>query len=79
MVFQWFPMVANHWSDDGMVTIHRSGLCVYLNVGIKGIQVTGGPSMDQNQFWGSEGLARTGRQFRQCQGKTDKCWAGKDE
>ena len=28
MVFQWFPMVANHWSDDGMVTIHRSGLVV---------------------------------------------------
>ena len=27
MVFQWFSMVANHWSDDGMVTIHRSGLC----------------------------------------------------
>ena len=26
MVFQWFPMVANHWSYDGMVTIHRSGL-----------------------------------------------------
>ena len=26
MVFQWFPMLANHWSDDGMVTIHRSGL-----------------------------------------------------
>ena len=26
MVFQWFPMVANHWYDDGMVTIHRSGL-----------------------------------------------------
>ena len=26
MVFQWFPMVANHWSDDGMVMIHRSGL-----------------------------------------------------
>ena len=26
MVFQWFPMVANHWSEDGMVTIHRSGL-----------------------------------------------------
>ena len=26
MVFQWFPMVANHWSDDGMVTIHCSGL-----------------------------------------------------
>ena len=24
--FQWFPMVANHWSYDGMVTIHRSGL-----------------------------------------------------
>ena len=23
MVFQWFPMVANHWSSDGMVTIHR--------------------------------------------------------
>ena len=28
MVFQLFPMVANHWSDDGMVTIHRSGLDV---------------------------------------------------
>ena len=26
MVFQWFPMVAYHWSDDGMVTIHCSGL-----------------------------------------------------
>ena len=26
MVFQWFPMVAKHWSDNGMVTIHRSGL-----------------------------------------------------
>ena len=21
-----FSMVANHWSNDGMVTIHRSGL-----------------------------------------------------
>ena len=29
MVFQWFPMVANHWSDNGMVTIHRSGLACY--------------------------------------------------
>ena len=26
MVFQWFPVVANHWSTDGMVTIHRYGL-----------------------------------------------------
>ena len=26
MVFQWFPMVGNHWSNDGMVTIHRCGL-----------------------------------------------------
>ena len=26
MVFQWFPMIANHWSNDGMVTIHRYGL-----------------------------------------------------
>ena len=26
MGFQWFSMVANHWSDDGMVTINRSGL-----------------------------------------------------
>ena len=25
MVFQWFPMVTNHWSNDGMVTIHRYG------------------------------------------------------
>ena len=30
MVFQWFPMVANHWSNDGMVTIHRSGLVDFL-------------------------------------------------
>ena len=44
MVFQWFgslatighdgfsmvSMVANHWSDDGMVTIHRSGLAKVL-------------------------------------------------
>ena len=28
MVFQWFPMVANHWSNDGMVTIHRRGLLI---------------------------------------------------
>ena len=26
MVFQWFPMVANSWSNNGMVTIHRHGL-----------------------------------------------------
>ena len=26
IVFQWFPMVANHWSNDGMGTIHRYGL-----------------------------------------------------
>ena len=33
MVLQWFlvwqpldSMVANHWSNDGMVTIHRNGL-----------------------------------------------------
>ena len=29
MVFQWFPMVANHWSNDGLVTIHRYGLHGY--------------------------------------------------
>ena len=26
MVFQWFPMVANHWSNYGMVMIHHHGL-----------------------------------------------------
>ena len=26
MVFQWFQMVAIHWSSDGMVTIRRHGL-----------------------------------------------------
>ena len=26
MVFQWFPMVANHWSNNGMVTVHCYGL-----------------------------------------------------
>ena len=25
MVFQWFPMVANHWFNDGMVTTHCYG------------------------------------------------------
>ena len=30
MVFHRFPMVANHWSNDGMVTIHRYGLLVYV-------------------------------------------------
>ena len=32
MVFQWFLMVANHWSNDGMVTIHRYGLQYMLNI-----------------------------------------------
>ena len=27
-----FPMVAYHWSDDGMVTIHRSGLDLFDNI-----------------------------------------------
>merc|ERR1712032_723408 len=31
MVIQWFPMLANHWSNDGMVTIHRRGLNPSLN------------------------------------------------
>ena len=31
MVFQWFPMVANHWSNDGMVTIHCYGLLIELS------------------------------------------------
>ena len=26
MVFQWFHMVANHWSNDGVVTIQCHGL-----------------------------------------------------
>ena len=26
-------MVANHWSDDGMVTTHRSGLVMTLGKG----------------------------------------------
>ena len=26
MVFQWYYNVANHWSNDGMVTIHHYGL-----------------------------------------------------
>ena len=32
MVFQWFLMVANHWSNDGMVTIYRYGLQYMLNI-----------------------------------------------
>ena len=26
MEWRWFSMVCNHWSNDGMVTIHRCGL-----------------------------------------------------
>ena len=26
IVFPWFPMVSNHWSNNGMVTIHCYGL-----------------------------------------------------
>ena len=26
MVFKWFPMVVNHWSNDWIVMIHRHGL-----------------------------------------------------
>ena len=32
MFFQWFPMAANHWSDDGMVTIHHSGLALTFKI-----------------------------------------------
>ena len=31
-------MVANHWSDDGMVTIHRSGLGRVLD-GVQAIHI----------------------------------------
>ena len=29
MVFQWFPKVANHWYNVGIVTIHCHGLPVF--------------------------------------------------
>ena len=29
-VFQWFSMVTNHWSNDGMVKIHRYGLNLFF-------------------------------------------------
>ena len=32
MVFQWFPMVVNRWSNNGMVTIHRYGLLPFLHI-----------------------------------------------
>ena len=38
MVFQWFSMVANHWSNDGMVTIHRSGLNPSMQCGMIPLQ-----------------------------------------
>ena len=25
--FQWFSMVKDHWSNDGMVSMDRTGLC----------------------------------------------------
>ena len=48
MVFQWFPMVANHWSNDGMVTIHRSGLGRVLD-GVQAIHIF---SNIFEYFWG---------------------------
>ena len=44
-----FSMVANHWSNDGMVTIHRYGLCqsnsnsndtAFENILLHGFQLT---------------------------------------
>ena len=47
MIFQWFPMVANHWSNDGMVTIHRYGplrCFVYLHF-LECVQKVFGPDI----------------------------------
>ena len=41
MVFQWFPMVANHWFNDGMVTIHRHGLTTAVYC-VKEVVILGG-------------------------------------
>ena len=30
MEWRWFSMVCNHWSNNGMVTIHRFGLLEFL-------------------------------------------------
>ena len=32
MEWSWFSMVCNHWSNDGMVTIHRCGLHIFQNL-----------------------------------------------
>ena len=32
MEWSWFSMVCNHWSNDGMVTIHRCGLYIFQNL-----------------------------------------------
>ena len=45
MVFQWFPMVANHWSNDGMVTIHRRG----LDLAKAGLECSASPFITANQ------------------------------
>ena len=37
MVFQWFPMVANHRSNDGMVRIHGYGLQRKLETKVSGL------------------------------------------
>ena len=34
LVFQWFPMLANHWSYDALVTIHHYGLVSDLNISV---------------------------------------------
>ena len=31
MEFQWFSIVDKHWSNDGMVTIHRRSLTLFNN------------------------------------------------
>ena len=44
MVFQCFTMEANHWSNDGMVTIHRYGL---LHVLIGNVPLTSNSGSDE--------------------------------
>ena len=65
MVFQWFPMVANHWSDNGMVTIHRSGLTAPLPLKMSAVCILLVHHNDFVKGWegllGEEWLLKLGR------------------
>ena len=48
-----FPMVANHWSNDGMVTIHRYGLDRAIKT-VNGRRIGSGSSIKNSSPWSNK-------------------------